>query len=99
MLDVIMCYDVVGMAGHGRVVLEKVLVFAKSNSKRQPMRLYVLSGRRHGAVLKHRGSNIAILNVLSSKEPLRITMVGIFLNLPRFTVYWTSQKLQRHREV
>ena len=75
-------YIDVFMAGHGRVVLEKVLVFAKSISKQQPMRLYILSGRRDGAVLKHRALNTVTLNVLSSKEPLRITMVGVLLNLP-----------------
>lgn len=64
------------MAGFGLVVLEKVLVFTKPRSKHQPSRLFVLSGRKDGAVLKHMSFQTLTLTVTSSKEPLRMTMVN-----------------------
>jgi hypothetical protein len=53
-----------------------VLVFAKPHSKLQPSQLYVLSGQQHGAVLEHADVHIVTLQVLSCRQPLRVTMVG-----------------------
>lgn len=52
------------------------MVFAKPRLKHQPSQLFVLSGRKDGAVVKHMSFQTFTLTVTSSKEPLRMTMVN-----------------------
>lgn len=68
--------------------MEKVLVFAEPHSKHQPSNLIVLSGRRDGAVAKHKSLQTLTLRVTSSKEPLRVTLVSVVIML--FKLYPTS---------
>lgn len=76
------------IAGYGRVVLEKILVFAKLNAKQQSSQLFVLSGRQDDAVISQYGVHTLTLSVLKSKKPFRVTMVGITFDV---TIYLLSK--------
>lgn len=79
-------------AGYGRVVLEKILVFAKPNSKQHSSQLFVLSGRQDDAVITQYGVHTLTLSVLKSKKPFRVTMVGITVDL---TIYLLSKHVYK----